>query len=98
MHEILLISRVCGILIFYIRLIDQPQQWKSRGHFFGAAAQAMRRILVDQARKKKSLKAGGDRHLSKLMPKEMDAFAHQYIDRLAMLNESADRIVDYRIS
>lgn len=39
-------------------------------------------------------KAGGDRYLSKLMPKEMDAFAHQYIDRLAALNESADRIVD----
>lgn len=49
----------------YIRLVDvesdQAQQWNSRGHFFGAAAEAMRRILVDQARRKRSLKEGGDR-------------------------------------
>jgi RNA polymerase sigma factor (TIGR02999 family) len=45
----------------YIRLVDveQGQHWDSRGHFFAAAAEAMRRILVDQARHKKSLKAGG---------------------------------------
>ena len=37
----------------YIRLVDQavPQRWESRGHFFAAAAEAMRRILVEQARK-----------------------------------------------
>ena len=35
--------------------------WKSRSHFFGAAAQAMREILVDQARRKSRLKRGGDR-------------------------------------
>ena len=34
--------------------------WKGRGHFFGAAARAMQRILVENARRKKSLKAGGD--------------------------------------
>jgi RNA polymerase sigma factor (TIGR02999 family) len=47
----------------YIRLvdIDKIQHWNSRGHFFAAAAEAMRRILVEQARRKKSLKAGGDR-------------------------------------
>jgi len=45
----------------YIRLVDvgQAQHWNSRGHFFAAAAEAMRRILVDQARKKKSQKHGG---------------------------------------
>ena len=45
----------------YLRLIDgsEPQHWNSRGHFFGAAAEAMRRILVDQARRKASLKGGG---------------------------------------
>jgi RNA polymerase sigma factor (TIGR02999 family) len=46
----------------YLRLVgDDPQYWKSRGHFFGAAAEAMRRILVDHARQKKSAKRGGDR-------------------------------------
>lgn len=47
----------------YIRLVDveQAQQWDSRGHFFAAAAEAMRRILVDNALRKKSLKRGGDR-------------------------------------
>jgi RNA polymerase sigma factor (TIGR02999 family) len=46
----------------YIRLVDQttPQAWNSRGHFFGAAAEAMRRILVEKARQRKSLKEGGD--------------------------------------
>ncbi|MCS7471589.1 ECF-type sigma factor [Stieleria sp. ICT_E10.1] len=45
----------------YIRLVDveKTQHWNSRGHFFGAAAEAMRRILVDQARRKKTLKHGG---------------------------------------
>src|SRR5262245_31794025 len=47
----------------YIRLLDadQNQAWNSRGHFFAAAAEAMRRILVDSARRKGSLKRGGDR-------------------------------------
>jgi RNA polymerase sigma factor (TIGR02999 family) len=45
----------------YIRLVDgeKGQRWKSRGHFFGAAAEAMRRILVDQARRKQADKRGG---------------------------------------
>jgi RNA polymerase sigma factor (TIGR02999 family) len=47
----------------YVRLVDteKVQQWNSRGHFFAAAAEAMRRILVERARHKRSLKAGGDR-------------------------------------
>lgn len=45
----------------YIRLVDveKVQHWNSRGHFFGAAAEAMRRILVDSARRKQSAKRGG---------------------------------------
>ncbi len=45
----------------YLRLVDVDlaQQWNSRGHFFAAAAEAMRRILVERARQKKSLKQGG---------------------------------------
>ena len=47
----------------YLRLVggDAEPHWNSRGHFFAAAAEAMRRILVDQARRKQSLRAGGDR-------------------------------------
>jgi RNA polymerase sigma factor (TIGR02999 family) len=46
----------------YLKLVEsRAQQWNSRGHFFAAAAEAMRRILVDQARKKHSVKHGGDR-------------------------------------
>ncbi len=45
----------------YVRLVDteEAQQWDSRGHFFAAAAEAMRRILIENARHKRSLKAGG---------------------------------------
>jgi RNA polymerase sigma factor (TIGR02999 family) len=47
----------------YIRLVDvdKAQHWNSRGHFFAAAAEAMRRILVENARRKGRLKRGGDR-------------------------------------
>lgn len=46
----------------YIRLVEAEQQnWNSRNHFFMAAAEAMRRILIEHARQKKSLKFGGDR-------------------------------------
>jgi RNA polymerase sigma factor (TIGR02999 family) len=47
----------------YLRLVDtdEPRAWKGRGHFFAAAAEAMRRILVDHARRKRSKKRGGGR-------------------------------------
>ncbi|MBN1362478.1 MAG: sigma-70 family RNA polymerase sigma factor [Sedimentisphaerales bacterium] len=46
----------------YIRLLgNEPQSWDGRGHFFMAAAEAMRRILVDNARRKQRHKRGGDR-------------------------------------
>jgi RNA polymerase sigma factor (TIGR02999 family) len=53
----------------YLRLVnqDQAQQWNSRGHFFAAAAEAMRRILVERARAKHSVKGGGD-HRRQEMP------------------------------
>jgi RNA polymerase sigma factor (TIGR02999 family) len=47
----------------YLRLVgDEDPGWKSKGHFFGAAARAMRNIIIDDARKKKSAKHGGGRH------------------------------------
>src|SRR5437867_8168852 len=47
----------------YVRLVDSTTapHWNSRGHFFAAAAEAMRRILVDHARRKRRPKHGGDR-------------------------------------
>jgi RNA polymerase sigma factor (TIGR02999 family) len=47
----------------YLRLVDvdRAQHWNSRGHFFAAAAEAMRRILIEEARRRRSLKRGGDR-------------------------------------
>ena len=46
----------------FLRLVgNEDSGWDNRGHFFGAAAEAMRRILVDNARRKRTLKRGGDR-------------------------------------
>jgi RNA polymerase sigma factor (TIGR02999 family) len=47
----------------YLRLVDpdQAEGWDSRGHFFAAAAEAMRRILIENARRKRAEKHGGDR-------------------------------------
>jgi RNA polymerase sigma factor (TIGR02999 family) len=52
----------------YVRLVkgDPDRQWNGRGHFFAAAAEAMRRILVEKARHKRSLKAGGNRRRQEL--------------------------------
>src|SRR6185503_5396213 len=46
----------------WLRLVgnEQSQQWNGRGHFFGAAAEAMRRILVENARRKARLRHGGE--------------------------------------
>src|ERR671931_6293 len=46
----------------YLRLVDteKAQQWNSRGHFFAAAAEAMRRILIELARRKSRAKHGGE--------------------------------------
>jgi RNA polymerase sigma factor (TIGR02999 family) len=47
----------------YLRLVgsSQPQEWDGRGHFFAAAAEAMRRILIESFRRKRAEKRGGDR-------------------------------------
>jgi RNA polymerase sigma factor (TIGR02999 family) len=76
----------------YLRLVDvkQIQQWQSRGHFFAAAAEAMRRILIDQARHKASVKAGGGRRrlgMSEIEP----ALTGPGLDMLA-LNEALEQL------
>ena len=68
----------------YLRLVntDGVQEWTSRGHFFAAAAEAMRRILVDRARHKQTVKAGGE-HQRQDLPDDI-ALPLPDIDLLAL--------------
>jgi RNA polymerase sigma factor (TIGR02999 family) len=90
----------------FVRLVDveRQQKWNSRGHFFGAAAEAMRRILVENARRKRSLKRGGD-----LVRQELDAAeiassglkhdvlaVDEVLDRLSEIDEHAATLVKLR--
>jgi RNA polymerase sigma factor (TIGR02999 family) len=70
----------------YIRLVDveKAEHWNSRGHFFGAAAEAMRRILVERARRKRSLKHGGGRRRMELADVEPQVSGHPTCDLLAL--------------
>jgi RNA polymerase sigma factor (TIGR02999 family) len=75
----------------YIRLVEaKDQSWNSRGHFFRAAAEAMRRILVENARRKKRLKHGGDRHRIEL--READIGMENPSDDLITVNEALDKL------
>ena len=90
----------------YLRLVDseKSQQWNSRGHFFAAAAEAMRRILVENARRKQSRKHGGDQRRADLdldalvAPEpEMDLLAlDAALDRLAERDPQKARLVELR--
>src|SRR5213082_1972487 len=70
----------------YLRLVDVPtaQHWNSRGHFFAAAAEAMRRILVENARRKGRLKHGGA--CRRVSLDEEPSAADQAADDLLSLN------------
>ncbi|UCD52294.1 MAG: sigma-70 family RNA polymerase sigma factor [Phycisphaerales bacterium] len=71
----------------YIRLVgDEAQSWNSRGHFFAAAAEAMRRILVENARRKQSGKRGG--HLKKVDFDNVKAIAELCSDDVIALDEA----------
>jgi len=76
----------------YLRLVDadKAQYWNSRGHFFAAAAEAMRRILVEQARRKGRLKRGGNKERLDLDDVEI-AFEGPADDMLA-LDEALARL------
>src|ERR1700688_1071051 len=76
----------------YLRLVDvdKAQHWNSRGHFFAAAAEAMRRILVEQARHKRSAKAGGQ--LQRVgLPDGQWAGPSRNVDLIA-LDEALDKL------
>jgi RNA polymerase sigma factor (TIGR02999 family) len=77
----------------YIRLVgEEERNWDNRGHFFMAAAEAMRRILIDNARRKKSQKRGGDKQRIELdesilvAPEDIDP------DDLLALNDALEKL------
>ena len=74
----------------WLKLVDAPaQSWQNRAHFFGAAAEAMRRILIDRARRKKRQRRGsGAVHLD---ADEFEIAAPAPDDQLLKLNDALDR-------
>jgi RNA polymerase sigma factor (TIGR02999 family) len=77
----------------YLRLVgEESQNWRSRGQFFAAAAEAMRRILIDNARRKKSLKRGGGQGRVDLDNVVLIDEGWAGPDELLALNEALDRL------
>jgi RNA polymerase sigma factor (TIGR02999 family) len=77
----------------YLRLAgEQDRSWQSRGHFFKAAAEAMRRILIDNARRKKSLKRGGDRQKTGLEQAVSESDEADAASDLIALDEALARL------
>jgi RNA polymerase sigma factor (TIGR02999 family) len=90
----------------YVRLVDveKAQHWDSQGHFFAAAAEAMRRILIDQARLKRSLKRGGELRQEEritiepcVSEREVDVLAlDEALNRLAARDSQSANLVKLR--
>lgn len=90
----------------YVRLIDrdETQNWNGRGHFFAAAAEAMRRILVDQSRRHKAAKRGGDlvrqewdeSAVTTSRPAEELLAVDEILDQLAEIDSVAANLVKLR--
>jgi RNA polymerase sigma factor (TIGR02999 family) len=90
----------------YLRLVDeqQTQHWNSRGHFFAAAAEAMRRILVEQARRRNAVKRGGQAGREELQesaiaapePDEDVLAVHEALEQLAKTDPVAANLVQLR--
>jgi len=88
----------------YLKLVDQRRTtWQNRSHFFGIAAQAMRRILVDHARKRRAAKRDAGRAVTlddELVGVPSDTeevlAVDQALERLAMLDPRQSRIVELR--
>jgi RNA polymerase sigma factor (TIGR02999 family) len=76
----------------YLRLVDQDkiQRWDSRGHFFAAAAEAMRRILVDRARRKRTGKHGGQYQRQDV--EEVEIVAAEPSEDVLALDEALTRL------
>jgi RNA polymerase sigma factor (TIGR02999 family) len=80
----------------YLRLVDveQAQCWDSRRHFFAAAAEAMRRILVEQARRKGRARHGGGRKRVDLLDEEVAATPGD--EQILLLDEALARLAEVR--
>jgi RNA polymerase sigma factor (TIGR02999 family) len=76
----------------FLRLVDgdHVQKWSSRGHFFAAAAESMRRILIDNARRKRRPKLGGDR--KRVDFDEACSLTEERADELLSLDEALDQL------
>ena len=76
----------------YVRLVDteKTQHWNSRGHFFAAAAEAMRRILIENARRKGRIKRGGE--MRRIDLESVDLVADVSPDDLLDLDEALTRL------
>ena len=76
----------------YLRLVgtEKAQRWDSRGHFFAAAAEAMRRILIDQVRHKQAEKHGGDRQ--RVEPDDYDVPVRPPPEEILALDEALTRL------
>ena len=76
----------------YLRLVVNTKEigWRSRAHFFGAAAEAMRRILIDSARKKQSKKRGGE--FAQIQLDAIEHPANSDSERLLLLNDAIEKL------
>jgi len=75
----------------YMRLVGEADPgWDGRGHFFAAAAESMRQILVDQARQKKRLKRGGDR--KRMDVEEFDIPLASPVEDIVAMDEAIERL------
>jgi RNA polymerase sigma factor (TIGR02999 family) len=75
----------------YLRLVDDPKRnWQNRTHFISAAAQLMRRIMVDHARERRSLKRGGD--AMKVSLDEAALVSEQRGEELLALDEALEKL------
>ena len=75
----------------WLRLVgNQDQKWEGRAHFFAAAAEAMRRILIDRARRKRAARHGGEQQRVDL--EEVDLAAPSDDDQLLAVNDALDKL------
>jgi RNA polymerase sigma factor (TIGR02999 family) len=78
----------------YVRLIDQrDKDWQNRAHFYGVAAQVMRRILVDYARRHRTQKRGGVQH--KVSLEDALSLTHGQSEELLALDEALSRLAQF---
>lgn len=82
----------------YARLVGgaNPSPWNSRGHFFGAAAQAIRRILIENARHKQSLKRGGGAAARQELHDDLPLALPEPAEELLALDEALQRLEQIR--